>query len=124
MIYDILYVSYFILCILSVSVVKKTQDRATMHSSIILTLILLMIFCQGKARKYLVETFDGNQKTVEVEKSAFHDRIKFGKVPKYPKRRKMSNKALTPNTLTDSIPNHKIVSEGKITNMQILKFCL
>ena len=121
MIYDILYISYFLLC--KLSVVKKSES-VTMHSSIILTLILLMIFCQGKARKYLVETFDGNQKTVEVEKSAFHDRIKFGKVPKYPKRRKMSNKALTPNTLTDSIPNDKIVSEGKITNMQILKFCL
>ena len=123
MIYDILYVSYFILCILSVSVVKKTQDRATMHSSIILTLILLMIFCQGKARKYLVETFDGNQKTVEVEKSAFHDRIKFGNKPNYSKgrhqyqQRKISNKALMPNTLTDSIDNQKIASEGKITNM-------
>ena len=90
-----------------------------MHSTVILTLILLMIFHQGKARKYLVKTFKGNQKIVEVEKSAFHDRIKFGKTPKYYKRRKMSNKALTPNTLTDSIDNQKTVSEGKITNIQM-----
>ena len=116
MIYDILHISYFLLCILPV--VKKSES-VTMHSSIILTLILLMIFCQGKARKYLVETFDGNQKTVEVEKSAFHDRIKFGNTPNYSKgrhqyqRRKISNKALMPNTLTDSVDNQKIVSEGK-----------
>ena len=90
-----------------------------MQSSIILALILLMIFCQGEARKYLVETFEGNQKLVEVEKSAFHDRIKFGKAQKYSKRRKMSNKALRPNTLTDSIDNQKTVSEGKITNIQM-----
>ena len=103
-----------------------------MQSSIILTLILLMIFHQGKTRKYLVETFKGNQKIVEVEKSgqkSFHDRIKLGKTPKYYKGRlqnqpKMSNKALTTNTLTDSIPNQKIVSEGKIMFMQMFKFCL
>ena len=96
-----------------------------MHRYIILTLILLMLCHQGKARKYLVETFEGNQKLVEVEKSAFHDRIKFSKTPKYSKRRKMSNKALTSNTLTDSIDNQKIVSDGKITNMQkMFKFCL
>ena len=90
-----------------------------MHRYIILTLILLMLFHQGKARKYLVETLEGNQKIIEVEKSAFHDRIKFGKAQKYSKRRKMSNKALTPNTLTDSIDNQKTVSEGKITNIQM-----
>ena len=50
---------------------------------IILTLILLIIFHQGKARKskYLVKTLEGKQKLVEVEKSAFHDRIKFGNTP-------------------------------------------
>ena len=93
-----------------------------MQSSIILTLILLMIFHQGKTRKYLVETFKGNQKIVEVEKSAFHDRTKFGKTPKHYKGRlqkqpKMSNKALIPNILTDSIPNQKNVAEGKVVNM-------
>ena len=85
-----------------------------------------MIFHQGKARKYVVKTFEGNQKIVEVEKSAFHDRIKFGKTPNYYKGRfqnqqKMSNKALTSNTLTDSISNQKI---GKIMYMQMFKFCL
>ena len=122
MIYDILYISYFLLCILPV--VKKSES-VTMHSSIILTLILLMIFHQGKARKskYLVKTLEGKQKLVEVEKSAFLDRIKFGKKPNYSKgrhqyqRRKISNKALMPNILEDSVDNQKIASEGKITNM-------
>ena len=76
-----------------------------------------MIFHQGKARKYVVETFKGNKKVIEVEKSAFHDKKNYVKMPKYSKRRKMTNKALIPITLTDSIDNQKIASEGKITNM-------
>ena len=88
-----------------------------MRSSIILTLMLLMIFHQGNSRKYLVKTFEGKQKIVEVEKSAFHDKKNYVKMPKYSKRRKMTNKALMPITLTDSIDNQKIASEGKITNM-------
>ena len=103
-----------------------------MHWSIILTLILLIIFHQGKARKskYLVKTLEGKQKLVEVEKSAFHDRIKFGNKPNYSKgrhqyqRRKISNKALMPNILEDSVDNQKIVSEGKIMYIKMFKFCL
>ena len=87
-----------------------------------------MIFHQGNTRKYLVKTYKGKQKIVEVKKSAFHDldhdRVKFGKLPKYSKGRKISNKALTPNTLTDSISNQNIVSEGKVINMHMFIFCL